>query len=92
MFSFKYLFYGLLIYLLYKVIFEIVLPVRKGVKTVRKNMEEMQRQQADAFKRAQNAANQNGTNASSQASTASSAPKKDAFIDAEYIDFEEVKK
>jgi len=55
-------------------------------------MEEMQRQQAEAFKRAQNAANQNETNASSQAGSASSAPKKDAFIDAEYIDFEEVKK
>jgi Sec-independent protein translocase protein TatA len=92
MFSFKYLFYGLLIYLLYKVIFDIVLPVSKGVKTVKKNMEEMQRQQAEAFKRAQNAAAQNGTHASSQANSSSSAPKKETLIEAEYIDFEEVKK
>jgi len=46
----KMLLYGLLIYFLYKVIFEIVVPVSRGVRSVRQNM------------------------------------------DAEYIDFEEVKK
>lgn len=77
----KMLLYGLLIYFLYKVIFEIVVPVSKGVKTVKQNMEQMQRQQAEAFKQAQ-----------SNNSTTTSAPKKEEPIEAEYIDFEEVKK
>ena len=77
----KMLLYGLLIYFLYKVIFEIVVPVSKGVKTVKQNMEQMQRQQAEAFKQAQNP-NANTT----------SAPKKEEPVDAEYIEFEEVKK
>ena len=44
----KLLIYGFLIYLLYKLVFNVVLPVRKGVKTVRQNMEEMQRKMAEA--------------------------------------------
>jgi Sec-independent protein translocase protein TatA len=83
----KYIIDGLIIYLLYKVIFEIIVPVSKGVKTVRRNMEQVQRQQAEAFKRAQEAAGQNNAT-----QTNTSAPKKDTAIDAEYIDFEEVKK
>lgn len=76
----KLIIYGLVIYLLYKVIFEVVVPVSNGVKTVRQNMEQMQKQQADAFKQAQNASAQ-----------AQAAPKKEAPVEAEYIDFEEVK-
>jgi Sec-independent protein translocase protein TatA len=87
----KYIIDGLVIYLLYKVIFEIIVPVSKGVKSVRQNMEQVQRQQAEAFKRAQEAASQSGST-SHQSSTANSAPKKETPIDAEYIDFEEVKK
>jgi hypothetical protein len=87
----KYIIDGLVIYLLYKVIFEIIVPVSKGVKTVRRNMEQVQRQQAEGFKRAQEANGQGG-NASTQSSTPTNAPKKEAAIDAEYIDFEEVKK
>jgi Sec-independent protein translocase protein TatA len=87
----KYIIDGLVIYLLYKVIFEIIVPVSKGVKTVRRNMEQVQRQQAEAFKRAQEANGQGG-NASTQNSAPTNAPKKEAAIDAEYIDFEEVKK
>jgi len=90
--SLRFIIYGLLIYLLYKVIFEIVLPVSKGVRSVKKNMEQMQRQQAEAFKRAQNAANAHNSNSSTQATTTGSAFKKDNPNDAEYIDFEEVKK
>ena len=84
---FKLILYGFLFYFLYKVIFEVVVPVRKGVKTMRQQMEQVQRQQAEAFKRAQEAAGQNNA---TQANT--SAPKKEAPIEAEYIDFEEVKK
>ena len=71
----------MLIYFLYKVIFQVVVPVSNGVKTVRQNMEKMQQQQAEAIKKAQHA--------STAAATAS---KKEAPIEAEYIDFEEVKK
>jgi type II secretory pathway component PulM len=77
----KLILYGLLIYFLYKVIFQVVVPVSNGVKTVRQNMEQMQKQQADAIKKAQEA------NAAKAA-----APKKEAPIEAEYIEFEEVKK
>jgi hypothetical protein len=77
----KLILYGMLIYFLYKVIFQVVLPVSKGVKKVRANMEKMQQQQAEAFKNAQ------------QPNTATaSAPKKEAPVEAEYIEFEEVKK
>jgi type II secretory pathway component PulM len=77
----KLILYGMLIYFLYKVIFQVVVPVSNGVKTVRQNMEKMQQQQAEAIKKAQ------------QASTAAAtASKKEVPIEAEYIDFEEVKK
>jgi len=92
MISFKYVIYGLLIYLLYKFIFEIVLPVKKGVKSVRKNMEQMQRQQEEAFKRAQNGTGQSNNPAFTQAEVNATIPKKEGRTNAEYIDFEEVKK
>jgi type II secretory pathway component PulM len=77
----KLIIYGMLIYFLYKVIFQVVVPVSNGVKTVRANMEKMQQQQAEAMKKAQ------------QATTASTnVPKKEVPIEAEYIDFEEVRK
>jgi hypothetical protein len=75
----KLIIYGLVIYFLYKVIFEIVVPVSKGVKSVRQNMEQMQRQQADAFKQ-------------NPGPTTTAVPKKEEPVEAEYIDFEEVKK
>ena len=40
----KLIFYGLMIYFLYKLIFNIVVPVSDGIKNVRQNRE--QRQQA----------------------------------------------
>jgi 6,7-dimethyl-8-ribityllumazine synthase len=77
----KLLIYGLVIYFLYKVIFDIVVPVSNGVKTVRQNMEQMQ----EAAKTA--AANTTTTQKKAQQNAAATAPKE-----AEYIDFEEVKK
>lgn len=79
----KMLLYGLLIYFLYKVIFEIVVPVSRGVKSVRQNMEQMQA----AAKKAQEQQNAHYQ----QQQTQSSKPKAET-VDAEYIDFEEVKK
>jgi hypothetical protein len=51
----KLIIYGMLIYFLYKVIFQVVVPVSKGVKTVRANMEKMQQQQAEAMKKKERA-------------------------------------
>lgn len=79
----KMLFYGLLIYFLYKVIFEIVVPVSKGVKSVRQNMEQMQ----EAARKAQAQQNAHFNQQQAQANKPKMEPK-----DAEYIDFEEVKK
>jgi Sec-independent protein translocase protein TatA len=77
----KFILYGFLIYFLYKVIFQVVVPVTKGIRSVRKNMEQMQKQQAEAVRNAQN----------SQNTTSNYAPKE-APVEAEYIEFEEVKK
>ena len=81
----KFIIYGMLIYFLYKLIFQIVVPVSKGVKSVRQNMEQMQKQQAEAVRNAQN------SQRSSQNTSANYVPKE-APVEAEYIEFEEVKK
>jgi len=80
----KLILYGFLIYFLYKVIFQVVVPVSKGVKSVRQNMEQMQKQQAEAAKNAQN-----NYNSAQNANTHS--PHKEEPVEAEYIEFEEVK-
>lgn len=79
----KMLLYGLLIYFLYKVIFEIVVPVSNGVKSVRQNMEQMQ----EAARKAQEQQNAHFNQQQAQATKT-----KVGTEDAEYIDFEEVKK
>jgi hypothetical protein len=88
----KIIIYGLLIYLLYKVIFEVVVPVSNGVKTVKRNMEQMQRQQAEAFRQAQNGAGQAQGPSTAQSTSSANTTKKEAPVEVEYIDFEEVKK
>jgi hypothetical protein len=84
----KLLIYGFLVYLLYKLIFNVVLPVRKGVKTVRQNMEEMQRKMAEA--QGQNA-NYSGFTNQNPPKAAPKSSKASVKNDADYIDFEEVK-
>lgn len=84
----KLVFYGFLIYLLYKIIFDVVIPVRKGVKSVRQNMEEMQRKMAEAQQ--QNTGNSPFTSQNTS-NPAPKAPTKAAEKDADYIDFEELK-
>ena len=61
------------------------MPVSKGVKSVRQNMEQMQRQQAEAVRNAQNS-QKTGQN------TSANYASKEAPVEAEYIEFEEVKK
>jgi hypothetical protein len=85
--SAKLLIYGFLIYLLYKLIFNVVLPVRKGVKTVRQNMEEMQRKMAEAQ---QQNANYTGFTNQNPPKAAPKVPKDSVKKDADYIDFEEL--
>jgi hypothetical protein len=84
----KLLIYGFLIYLLYKLVFNVVLPVRKGVKTVRQNMEEMQRKMAEA--QGQNA-NYTGFSNQNSPKEAPKSTKDPVKKDADYIDFEELK-
>ncbi len=84
----KLLFYGFLIYLLYKIIFDVVVPVRKGVKAVRQNMEEIQRKMAEAQQ--QNGRN-NGFSSQNPTNTPPKSSIKPSSTDADYIDFEELK-
>ena len=55
-------------------------------------MEQVQRQQAEAFKRAQQATGTSQGTMGGQANTAANGAKKETPVEAEYIDFEEVKK
>lgn len=82
----KMIFYGLLIYFLYKIIFDVVVPVSNGVKSVKQNMEKMQREAA------RTASEQGNTGSTSYSKDQSNTSKKEAPKEAEYIDFEEVKK
>lgn len=79
----KLIFYGIMIYFLYKLIFNVVVPVSKGVKTVRQTME----QARDAA-----AKQQANTNARSNSTFNNNPKPASPPVDAEYIDFEEVKK
>jgi hypothetical protein len=71
----KLIFYGILIYMLYKLIFDFVIPVSKATSQIKSKIREQQRQfnQQQATPQQQN---------SSQKPPAS---------DTEYIEFEEVK-
>jgi len=79
----KLIFYGIMIYFLYKLIFNVVVPVRKGVRTVRQTME----QERDAA-----AKQQANTNARSNSTFNNSPKPASPPVEAEYIEFEEVKK
>ncbi len=79
----KLIFYGIMIYFLYKFIFNVVVPVSKGVKKVRQNMEQARDAVASRQANANTKPNSNFSNTPNPASPPS---------DAEYIDFEEVKK
>ena len=62
--------------------------MRKGVKTVRQNMEEMQRKMAEAQ---QQNANYYGFKTQNPPKAAPKSSNESAKKDADYIDFEEVK-
>jgi heme exporter protein D len=74
---FKMILYGFLIYLLYKFIFELVVPISKATSQMKDKIQEMQQQQARQQSQQQTP------------STQQAAPKADKASD--YIEFEEVK-
>lgn len=76
---FKIILYGFLLYLLYKFVFELVIPVSKATSQVKNKLREMQEQQ-----QAQQKQQQQPT--PSQQAQAQAGKSKDS----DYIEFEEV--
>ena len=74
------LFWGLIIYLLYRFVFELVIPIAKTVSKMKTTVTKMQEQQ-EQFHQAQKTATTPPTNSSKGTTT----------INEEYIDFEEIK-
>ena len=73
----KLIFYGLVVYLIYKLIFELVIPVGKASSQMREKIQEMQNQQNFQQQQAKTAAEPQHV------------PKPKS--DKDYIEFEEVK-
>lgn len=72
------------LYLLYKLIFDFIIPVAKSAKQVKKQFNQMNAQMQDQMKRQETEGQQ--ASASSNSNPSFSKPPKD-----DYIDFEEVK-
>lgn len=75
----RYLFYAFLIYLTYRLVFHLIIPIYKTTKQVKQQFREMNSRMGDHI---------NNQNANQQTSTSTS-ENKDQVGD--YIDFEEVK-
>lgn len=73
------------LYLLYKLIFDFIIPVAKTTSKVKKQFSEMNAQMQEKMKQ-QTAASQNAPNAPVSNTTTPSKGKKD-----DYIEFEEIK-
>ncbi len=80
----KLIIYGILLYLLYKFVFELVIPVSKATTQVKDKLKEMQEQQ---MRQQQYQEQQQAQAAQAQAQQTKQAEKKGG----DYIDFEEVK-
>lgn len=81
----KLIIYGILLYLLYKFVFELVIPVSKATSQVKDKLKEMQEQQ---LRQQQQYQQQQAQAAQAQAQQAKQAETKTG---GDYIDFEEVK-
>lgn len=77
------IFTGLIIYLLYKFVVDLVMPVSKATSQMKNKITDFQRMQQEEMRRQQAAAQSHNTQ---QAPKASARPSND-----DYIDFEEVK-
>lgn len=78
----KILFWCLFIYFMYRLIFDLVIPVSRTASQLKRKVSEMQQQQQQAFQEQQQRYQPN----TAQTQQASAAPKKD-----DYIEFEELK-
>lgn len=76
----RYLFYAFLIYLAYRLVFHLIIPIYKTTRQVKKQFREMHGRMEDHINQQQ--ANQQ--NASPQ-------PESKKEVSGDYIDFEEVK-
>jgi hypothetical protein len=79
---FSILFYGFLIYLLYRLVFNFIIPIYRTTKQVKKGFREMHERMNQQYQ-------QNG--AHSQTTHDQESKKPDTNKVGEYIDFEEVK-
>ena len=76
---FSLLFYGFLLYLLYRLVFHFIIPIYKTTKQVKKSFRQMQEQM-----------HQQSNEQYSQAQASKTKPDHDTKA-GEYIDFEEIK-
>lgn len=74
----RFIFYLVLFYLLYRLVFDFILPVSKATKQIKKNMRDINAQQQQYYQQQQQASQPQQE-------------KKEPSSDSEYIDFEEVK-
>ncbi len=76
----KLIIYGILLYLLYKFVFELVIPVSKATSQVKDKIKEMQEQQIRQQQQYE-----------AQAAQAQQAKQAETKAGGDYIEFEEVK-
>jgi len=81
----KWLFTVLLFYLLYKLVFNFILPVSRATAQVRNKINEMNRQQAQTAQQQGSGYAQTAAKNTKETSSSSKPPSED------YIDFEEIK-
>jgi sortase (surface protein transpeptidase) len=75
----KLIFYGILIYILYKLVFEFIIPVSKATGQIKSKIKEAQEQQRRFHEQQQ------------QAEAQQQFQQKTPPTDTEYIDFEEIR-
>ena len=74
----------LILYLLYKLVFDFIIPVSRSTAQFRNNVNEMRNRQEEQMRTGQQQNNRSGTKPASN-------KKNTTTTDGEYIDFEEVK-
>jgi hypothetical protein len=78
----RFIFYIVLFYLLYKLIFDFVIPVSRATRQIKKNIRNVQAQQQQYYQQSQR---------QEHPAPRAAAEQKMPPSDPEYIDFEEVK-
>lgn len=81
------LFTILILYLLYKLVFDFVVPVAKTTSHIKSKMNDMHRMQEEQLRKQQ----QQQSQGSARSTTKTSSTKNTTTTDGEYIDFEDVK-